>query len=109
MAETFNKIKLKKLYENDHFKEIFILSGFKITFDRCGNKASLIKIFNNKSVSIYIKAIIWNINNPLKYETVTSKLTLSSKEIETISPIKIRKELVNNIYKQVIKNKIMMI
>ena len=109
MAESFNKIKLKKLYENDHFKEIFILSGFKITFDRCGNRASLIKIFNNQSVNIYIKAIIWNINNPLKYETFTSSLTLTSKEIETISPIKIRKELINNIYKQVIKNKIMMI
>lgn len=109
MAETFNKIKLKKLYENNHFKEIFILSGFKITFARCGNRASLIKIFNNKSVNIYMKAIIWNVNNPLKYETFTSSLTLTSKEIETISPIKIRKELVNNIYKQVIKNKIMMI
>ena len=56
-----------------------------------------------------MKAIIWNVNNPLKYETFTSSLTLTSKEIETISPIKIRKELVNNIYKQVIKNKIMMI
>lgn len=109
MAETFNKIKLKKLYENNHFKEIFILSGFKITFERCGNKASLIRILNNKFVNIYMKAIVWNINNPLKYETFTSSLTLSSKEIETISPIKIRKELVNNIYKQVIKNKIMMI
>ncbi len=109
MAESFNKMKLKKLYENNHFKEIFILSGFKITFDRCGNRASLIKIFNNQSVNIYIKAIIWNINNPLKYETFTSSLTLTSKEIETISPIKIRKELINNIYKQVIKNKIMMI
>ena len=109
MAESFNKMKLKKLYENNHFKEIFILSGFKITFDRCGNRASLIKIFNNQSVNIYIKAIIWNINNPLKYETFTSSLTLTSKEIETISTIKIRKELINNIYKQVIKNKIMMI
>ncbi len=109
MTESFDKIKIKKLYENNHFKEIFILSGFKIAFERCGNKASLIKIFNNKSVNIYMSAIVWDIKNPLKYETVTSKLTLSSKEIENISPTKIRKELVSNIYKQVIKNKIMMI
>ena len=109
MAENFNAIKMEKLYENKNFKEIFLLSGIRIKFERCGNRVTLIRLFDDKSVNIHIKATVWDVNNPLNYETITGKLTLSIEEINTISPIEIRKELVNNIYKQVIKNKIMMI
>ncbi len=109
MDTNLKRMNIKKLYENNQFKEIVNLFNINISVEKFNNRASLIKFFDDKSVNIYTKATVWNINNPSNYETFTSTLTLSLEQIKTISPKEIRKELVNNIYKQVIKNKIMMI
>ena len=109
MDTDLKRMNIKKLYENNQFKEIVKLFNINISIEKFNNRASLIKFFDDKSVNIYMKATVWNTKNPSNYESFTSTLTLSLEQIKTISQKEIRKELVNNIYKQVIKNKIMMI
>ena len=65
MDTNLKRMNIKKLYENNQFKEIVNLFNINISVEKFNNRASLIKFFDDKSVNIYTKATVWNTKNPM--------------------------------------------
>lgn len=109
MEIKFKNKKLENLYKSNHLKEIINLYSFIIKIEKNGNIPITTKILKEESIIIFMNAIIWETKNPIEFQKITGKLIVSSEEIKNTSAKEIRKKLIDNIYKQVIKNKIMMI
>ena len=100
---------LQTLYKNNNLKEIINSYSFIVRIEKNGNIPITTRILNKESISIYMNAIIWDLKNPSEFQKYTGELIISYKDIKYISTKEIKNKLIESIYKQVIKNKIMMI
>ena len=85
------------------------LHDFVIKSELNNKKSGLIKIFLNDKVHISINAIVWKKENYKTYKKYSSSIELSQEEFLSLGNNKIKKILLCDIFKQVIKNNIMML
>ena len=85
------------------------LHDFVIKSELNNRKSGLIKIFLKDKVLISLNAIVWKKENYKTYKKYTAYIELSQEEFLSQGNNKIKKILLCDIFKQVIKNNIMML
>ena len=100
MDREFSFFELRKSIE---------LHDFVIKKEKIGNKTSFTRIFANNKVIVSTNAIVWNRSNYKSFEKYSSQLEISLEKFSSMKEKDIRKILLSDIFKQVIKNNIMML
>ena len=90
-------------------KNIINLYDYVIKPEISNNKFVLEKIFLEKQVKYSLNAIYWNKNNLYGFNRIKSEITINIDELRKISNKEIKNILIEDIYKQVIKNNILML
>ena len=85
------------------------LHDFVIITEKNTNKTSFTKIFLKNKVLVSTSAIVWNKNNYKSYKKYFSQYEFSLEEFSSKKEKDLRRMLLSDIFKQVIKNNIMMI
>lgn len=94
----YNQMIIENLYQNGKYKQILELTGYVVVFEN-----ALLLVVKNEIVHVSLNAYVWNLTNEFWYEKYTAEIY--SKSLKS----GIRKILIEDIFKQVIKNKIMML
>ena len=92
-----------------YLKQIVNIHDYIIKPDKNGNKLIFNKFFFKNEIEISLNANVWPKNNYLMYKSYQSKFRIPINEIQNYSYQKLKTILLSDIYKQVIKNNIMMI
>ncbi len=100
---------IKNLYKVAKYKQITELFSFVIKVEKNINLPIINKIFTEQYKILSLNAAYWNKNNPEKYYRISSSININTNDIKEFDIKKIRKQLVDNIYKEIIKKEIMMI
>ena len=90
-------------------KQLVYANDYIVKPEKNGNKLILNKFFFENKIEISLNAIAWFKNNYLTYKSYQSKFIIQANEIQNYSYHKLKIILLSDIYKQVIKNNIMMI
>lgn len=90
-------------------KELTDLYGYIVKPEKSSNKIILHKIFNNNFVEFSLYALVWNIKNYKGYKRYKSNVNIKYNEIKLFNNSKIKKQLLEDIFSQVIKNNILML
>ena len=90
-------------------KNLVYLHNIVIKFEKCENKIKFFRFFTNKKVIVSLSALAWKKENYKNYKKYISEIELSHKEFSSLCEKEIREILINDIFKQVIKNNIMML
>jgi hypothetical protein len=109
MLNNYIYNKLFRLYQQDRFKEILDLCSLNIKIEKTYNKPTINCIYLQDNVIYSLNALIWFQQNPNVYERYNYQLVEDIKTIKNMTNYNISKEVVKNLYKDVIKNKILMI
>lgn len=94
----YNNTIITKLYQNGKYKQILELTGYVVVLEKAISVLVL-----NEVVKVSLNAYVWNISNEFEYEKYAAEIHLKNLKSG------IRKILIEDIFKQVIKNKIMML
>lgn len=94
----YNKIIIANLYKNCNYKQILELTGYVVFFEK-----ALSIVVQNGICRVSLTAYVWNLTNEFAYEKYTAEIYIKNFYAGC------RKILIEDIFKQVIKNKIMML
>lgn len=99
----------KKECELIALKELCELFDYIVKIDLKDRKATLDTIIKNDEMCISLFALVWNKKDFLPYKRYKAQICIKTKEIKKYSKKEIRNILLCDIYRQVIKNNIMML
>ncbi len=99
--------KLVELFRNKKYKEILDLFSYVIKIDRNNNKLNIFRYVTKEKIVFSLRARIWKLGNPNENKLIKSDIKFSSKE--NLNYLEVKKMLINDIYKRIIKNEIMMV
>lgn len=100
MNKDFSFLELRKTIE---------LHDFVIQTEKIENKTSFMRIFLKNKVIVSTNAIVWNRCDYTGYKKYSSQLEFSLEEFSSLKEKDIKMILLSDIFKQVIKNNIMML
>lgn len=109
MMINFKNKSIEELYRNKDYKQITDLFLLTVEIEKILNKPVINKIFIDNDVLLSLNALVWNRNNPKTYKKISAHLKINCEDLRNAGIRTIQKHLIDNIYKQVIKNEIMMI
>ncbi len=109
METGWNNRIINELYESKRYKQITDLFSYVIKIEKIINKPLTDKIFSKDYQLFTLNAIYWSRENPEGYKKISASVKISSREKNKLNIFKIKKQLIENICKTVIKNEIMMI
>ena len=95
---NYNKAIIENLYQNGKYKQIIELTGYVVVFEK-----ALSIVVQNGICRVSLTAYVWNLTNEFAYEKYTAEIYIKNFYAGC------RKILIEDIFKQVIKNKIMML
>lgn len=95
---NYNKAIIENLYQNGKYKQIIELTGYVVVLE---NALSI--VVQNGICRCSLTAYVWNLTNEFAYEKYTAEIYIKNFYAGC------RKILIEDIFKQVIKNKIMML
>lgn len=95
---NYNKAIIENLYQNGKYKQIIELTGYVVFFEK-----ALSIVVQNGICRVSLTAYVWNLTNEFAYEKYTAEIYIKNFYAGC------RKILIEDIFKQVIKNKIMML
>lgn len=96
-------------YNAYRLKQITDLYSYIIKPEKSGGKLIFNKQFYGNHLLISLNALVWNLNNCKQYKKYTAKLVIENKDIRFINYKSLKYKLLEDIFKQVIKNNILMI
>lgn len=99
----------KKECELIALKEVCELFDYIVKIDLKDRKAILDTIIKNDEMCISLFALVWNKKNFLSYKRYKVQICIKTEEVKNYSKKEIRNILLCDIYRQVIKNNIMML
>lgn len=100
MNKDFSFLELRKTIE---------LHDFVIQTEKIENKTSFTRIFANNKVIVSASGIVWHKCDYMAYQKYFSECEFSLEEFSSLKEKDIRMILLSDIFKQVIKNNIMML
>ena len=95
---NYNKAIIENLYQNGKYKQIIELTGYVVVFEN-----ALSAVIKDEIVQVSLKAYVWSLTDEFMYERYSAEIYLKNLKSG------IRKILIEDIFKQIIKNKIMML
>ena len=95
---NYNKSIIENLYQNGKYKQIIELTGYVVVLE---NALSI--VVQNGICRVSLTAYVWNLTNEFMYKRYSAEIYLKNLKSG------IRKILIEDIFKQIIKNKIMML
>lgn len=95
---NYNKAIIENLYQNGKYKQIIELTGYVVFFEK-----ALSIVVQNGICRVSLTAYVWSLTDEFMYERYSAEIYLKNLKSG------IRKILIEDIFKQIIKNKIMML
>lgn len=95
---NYNKAIIENLYQNGKYKQIIELTGYVVVLEN-----ALSEVIKDEIVQVSLKAYVWSLTDEFMYERYSAEIYLKNLKSG------IRKILIEDIFKQIIKNKIMML
>lgn len=95
---NYNKAIIENLYQNGKYKQIIELTGYVVVLEN-----ALSAVIKDEIVQVSLKAYVWSLTDEFMYERYSAEIYLKNLKSG------IRKILIEDIFKQIIKNKIMML
>ncbi len=90
-------------------KQILDLHDYVVKTETTNKKTLLYKFFFKKHAIFSVKAQAWKKHNYLDFTNYIATITIKNEELSKYTEKKLKIILISDIYKQIIKNNIMMI
>ena len=90
-------------------KELTDLYGYIIKPEKSSNKIILHKIFYDNYVQISLYAFVWNVKSYKDYLRYKAQINIEVRKLRVLNYNKIKTVLLEDIFKQVIKNNILLL
>lgn len=90
-------------------KKVVDLHDFKIKEETLNKNSILCRFYYNNFIEISINTIVWKNSNSRNFKRYKAQIKLKNTEITNYTRKQLKTILLTDIYKQIIKNNIMMI